>query len=201
MNQDAKIIVVLASILVIVAAGIYIIFKVQQEKIEEVAFDYNGFNFRKTAKGYKVEIFINQNKNPSYFTIRSDPRELAKIPVDIDVSALKEKKQVYAVIDPDENLTGVTVMAVLELENVVENQFLYNIPLNSAFIREHPEKKMEVKTCRDANETVAIVWFRLGEATRVAYEGDCIVIEAPVEDDLIKAANRLTLTMLGVIPK
>lgn len=201
MKTDTKIIFLLAVVLVILLGGIYLVFRMQKEKVEQVAFNYNGFNIKKSLNGYKVEIFINNNNNPNYFTVRADPREIETIPVDVDTNALKNMKQVYAVIDPYENLTGVTTMAVLELENVIENPFLFNIPLNSAFIREREGKKMDVKTCKDANETVAVIWLRMGETTRIFSEDKCIVIEGPLEDDLVRASDRLTLTMLGVINK
>jgi len=201
MNTDTRVIIVVSCIFLVILGGIYLIYKAQQKQIEEVAFSYNGFNLKKVSTGYKVEIFINENSNPNYFTVRADPRDIESIPVEIDTESLKEKKQIYAVIDPYENLTGITTMAALQLENVIENKFLFNIPLSSAFTREYRNKTMETKTCNDVNQTVGIIWLRLGEATRIFNEDKCIVIEGQKEEDLIKAANRLTLTMLGVMKK
>lgn len=201
MNTDTRIVLVVGSILLVILAGIYLVYRAQEKQIEEVAFNYNGFNFKKAPTGYKVEIFINKNSNPNYFTVRADPRDIEGIPVEVDTESLKDKKHIYAVIDPYENLTGITTMAALQLENVIENQFLFNIPLSSAFTQGYRNKTIETKTCDDVNQTVGIIWLRLGETTRIFNEDKCIVIEGQKEEDLIKAANRLTLTMLGVMKK
>lgn len=199
MNQNKMLVISLSVVFIVIVGGIIAIYKFREKKIEEVVFNYNGFQFRKVPTGYRVQIFVNKNENPSFFTVRSDPREAEQVPLNIDVGEIKKKEQVYVVIDPYENLTGLATMATLELENVIENQFLYNIPLNSAFTREFPRKNIGVKTCDDANETVAIIWLRRGEETNIFKEKECIIIEAQQERDLIKAADRITLTMLGIL--
>ncbi|MEK6861233.1 MAG: hypothetical protein AABY07_04635 [Nanoarchaeota archaeon] len=184
-------------ILIVIATG-YLVY-LNKQRYSKFYFDYNGFNFRKVQNGYKVEIFINQNKNPSYFTIRSDPRDIENILIDSKILELKDKKMIYVVIDPYENLTGVTTIAALELENVIENPFLFNITLNSAFTQPYAKANLSVMNCEDATKETGIIRMKKGEESRVYYEDDCLIMEAKDEYDLIKEADKINLVLLGII--
>lgn len=199
MEPDKKIGIILAAILILIIIAIAYLLYINKARYSEVYFNYNGFNFKKINIGYKVEIFINQNQNPNYFTVRNDPRELEDIPIDKKVLDLKNKKTVYVVIDPYENLTGLTTMATLELENVIENPFLFNITLNAAFTRSYDKANLSVMNCYDATTDTAIIRMKLGDKTKIYYEDDCLIMEAKEETDLIREADKIVLFLLGIM--
>lgn len=198
-RTDRQILIFFVSLLVLLGLVIYGLFVYQERRYGDLAFDYNGFTIQKTPQGYRFQIHINQGTTPNYFTLRSDPRTLDDILVDRQILSLKEKKEIFAVIDPDANLTGVTTMAVLELDKILDNAFLFNIPVNAALTETVEGSGLEAKDCTAANATVGVVYFKLGETTRVFEEKDCFTIEGVTEDDLVRAADKVVLILLGII--
>ena len=196
---DKKLINTLIAIFILIAIITGYLVYVNQQRYSKFFFDYNGFKFRMADNGYKVEIYINQNKNPSFITVRSNPKDVENISVDKRVIELKDKKEVYVVIDPYENLTGVTTMATLELENVIENPFLYNIDLNAAFTRPYSNANLSVMNCEDSTKERAVIRMKLGEETRIYYEGDCLIMEAKNEYELIREADKVIFILLGIM--
>ena len=177
---------------------LFIFFLIRQQRlVNERFFDYNGYEVERTVEGYKLTIYLNNAKEPVFLRIREDPREIDNISIGKEVkNDILSKKQIYITIDPEENLTGVTTLAALELDKVIDNPFLFNIPLNSAFTKEN--KNYPIHTCDDVNETIGIIWLRLGKETRVYSDKGCVLVEAEREENLVKAANKLDLVLLGM---
>lgn len=167
---------------------------------EKSFFTYHGFDFTQVPSGYQMKLYINQAQQPSLITLRSDPRDLRDIPVDPTVLSLKETQQIFAIIDPYDNLTGVTTLAVLELDKIIDNPFLFNIPVNASFTRPYGDGQLGVKTCDDAPEGTAVLWFRIEQETKVYSEGGCFIIAGVTEDDLIRGVDKILYALLGVIP-
>ena len=189
-----KIIFVLILIAVILTA---VILYFSKAKYNELYFDYNGFEVRRTNTGYRMKIFINENKDANYINIRTDPRELESIYIEKGIKDLiLNKEEIYVVIDPYENLSSVATMAALEIDSKLDNPFLFDIPVKSAFVKKQGETI--VKTCKDVNETSGVIWLRLRNETRVYEENKCIFLEGSTEFELVKAADKLVLVLLGL---
>src|SRR3989344_160344 len=146
-RTDRQILVLFVGLLLLLGLVIYGLFVYQERRYGDLVFDYNGFRVQKTPQGYRFQIHINQGTTPNYFTLRSDPRTLEDIPVDRQILSLKEKREIFAVVDPDANLTGVTTMAVLELDKILDNAFLFNIPVNAALTKTVEGSGLEAKDC------------------------------------------------------
>ncbi|HLD16073.1 MAG TPA: hypothetical protein VJB94_05905 [Candidatus Nanoarchaeia archaeon] len=196
-NQEKRVKYIFIGLFIFLAIILIFALVRQQTKVNERFFDYNGFKVEKTIEGYKLGLYLNNAKDPVYLRIREDPREIDNISIGSNVkNDILSKKQIYTVIDPEENLTGVTTLAALELDKVIDNPFLFNIPLNSAFVKDF--KNYPVKNCQDVDETIGIIWLRLGEETKVYSENGCVFVEADKEENLVKAANKLDLVLLGM---
>ena len=176
-------------------------FLITKKKYEKTIFSYHGFDFKHVKNGYEVTLYINDQQTPHTISLRSDPRGLEDIPADPLVYHLPKKHQIYATINPHDNLTGVTTIAVLELDKIIDNPFLYNIPLNASFTEPYGHGELQVKTCDDATETTAVLWFRLENETRVYSQNGCLIIAGEKEDDLIRAADRILYTLLGIMDR
>ncbi len=168
---------------------------------EKAFFTYNGFNFKMIKNGYQVSIYINEQKTPNTIILRSDPRDIEDIPVDPLAYLLPKKEQIFTTINPYDNLTGVTTIAVLELDKIIDNPFLYRIPLNASFTLPYGNGEIEVKTCDDADEKTAVIWFRLEDETRVYEDDGCLIVAGVEEGDLIRAADRIIYTILGIMKR
>lgn len=189
--------VALILILILILSAIILVY-FGKKRHGDAFFDYNGFEVRKTNTGYRIKIFINENQQENYINIRHDPRDLESIYVEDKIKeGIVNKDQIYVAVDPYENLTSTATIAALEIDSKLDNPFLFNIPVNSAFVKKYGESV--VKTCNDVNETVGVIWLRLGNETKVYSENKCIILEGPTELDLVMAADKLILVLLEII--
>lgn len=173
-------------------------------KSAAMSFEYNGFEITKVKNAYRIELYIQRgeqaSEEPIYVRLRNDPRELVNITIDDGVrDSLLKKKQIYITLDPEENLTGKSVVAGLEIDVILDNGALYSIPTNSAFTRKN-EKDVIVKTCEDVTEEEGVIWLHKSDNAQILLdENGCVILEGVTEDDIIRAADRLMYTVLGVL--
>ncbi len=197
-NKSATGIIVFFLILLVVFTA-FIFFR-ERSIVGAVIFDYNGFDIEKVESGvipmYKIKIFINNGQDHYYITMRHDPRTLEDIELESNLKEKILKKELFITMEP--NATGLSVIAGTELSKILGSPFLFNIPTHGALLRD-AGNNAPVKTCRDVNETTAIIKFQIGEENRVYSEGDCVIVEAGDELNLTRVADRLSLTVLGVM--
>jgi len=130
--------------------------------------------------------------------LRTDPLSLEDIPVTGTLhTRIYNDEIVYVTIDPYANLTGQTVIAALEVDKVIDNEYLYQVPVVSAMTREYGD--YPVKTCDDGTDTETIVYLTLGDETKVYTYNNCIIIMGTDEGEIIRAADRMVYTLLGIM--
>lgn len=191
--------IIIIFLLLLVAFAVFIFFK-EKTKIEAVVFDYNGFDIQKIDSGlismYKIKIFVNKGQDPYSITMRHDPRTLENIKIEQGLKEKLLKKELFIAMDP--NATGLSVIAGTEISKIIGSPFLFNVPTHGALLRD-AGNNAPVRTCDDVNETTAIVRFDIGDDNRIYSEGECVIVEANDELNLTRAADRLSLTVLGVM--
>lgn len=170
-----------------------------KKSYEKSFFTYHGFDFKRVKNGYEITLYINQQHTPRTITLRSDPRSLEDISIDSHVYQLPKKDTIYATINPFDNLTGVTTIAVLELDKILDNPFLYNVPVNASFTEPYPHSGLDIRTCVDTTEKTAILWFKVENETRVYFHDGCLIVAGEQEDDLIRAVDRILYALLGIM--
>ncbi len=197
MKIEKKINIILIAMVVVLAVGIITLIWYSMNKISRDYFDYNGFNVRKYKYGYEVNVFINENREASVIKIRNDPRELEDIEImDGVVGRILDMDEIFISIDPEKNLTGMTTVAAFEIDGILDNPFLYNKPVWSSFTK--PYKNGTVKRCEDSNLTSGVFILDVGDKTEIYYD-KCVYIIGKDEKDVVRAADRLVLTVLGVM--
>src|SRR3989344_3343429 len=86
MKNETKLGLVVIITAIIIIFLILLIVKINKDRQEKIAFNYNGFRVFKITDSagtyYEFEIFIDSNKQPSKINIRNDPRELEIIPIE-----------------------------------------------------------------------------------------------------------------------
>ena len=162
-------------------------------------FSYHGFDFKRVNNGYELSLYINSKTTPNTITLRSDPRKLEDIPLDPGILSLSKKNEIYAMINPYDNLTGVTTIAVLEIDKIFDNPFLYNIPVNASFTEPYGNTTLPVKNCQEKNTNVGLLWFKIENETHIYPYENCFIVAGEQEEDLIRAADRIIYTILGVM--
>jgi len=151
----------------------------------------------KVFDDYRIEIFINENPQPYQISSRYNPKDLEDIEV---YAGLKDdiiKEELYVTLEP--TLTGNAVIAFSEINKYLENPFLFNMPTFPGFIRAVEGNDIKVITCDDATDTIGVVLFNITEENKIYSRDGCVIMEAASERDLIRVADRLTLTILGVM--
>lgn len=191
---------IIISVVVLLILFISIVLVRQYFQYREATFNYNGFEVQKlhdkAGEFYRIKVFVNENKVPTSVNTIHNPKNLENIPININKESLLHRKEIFIVIDPYANLTGKTVAAALEINKFIDNPYLFNIPVSSAFTKSW--KNQTVKTCNDVTKTTGIIILELGDETKI-YEDNCIKIEGKTQNDLVRAADRLSLTLLGVM--
>lgn len=192
-------------LIVIVFIGILIIaiiaFLMINPIFNKIVFKYNGYLIHKNIEnGLQYDIYLNLEGREVTLSLRSDPREVDKIPINTSFrEIILNSYQIYTAIDPYANMTAITSLAALEIDKIIDNSYLYAIPVNSAFTREMGN--YTVKTCEDSKDKVGVILLELANKTEVIVKDKCIIINGKTEEDLIRAADRLVLTLLGIIKR
>ena len=194
-------------LLILVFLGFFL-YNVSSSSVDRFYFEYNGikFNPAKNGVGFDMLFFVNDANYPTLMTVRNDPRNLEDIPIDAEYvrSAVAGKSVVYVTEDPFDELTGPTLVAANEL--AVPFVFLYGAEVNKTLTRTSEEinvplEDQMVRTCEDSDDTTLVILQRLGDETAVFEEDGCLVVQgkSPDEMEIIRAADRLYLTMLGIM--
>jgi len=163
----------------------------------EESYVYNGFKFTKVSSLWLTEI---QLDNTLFrITTRYSPNELEHINVEPGIyEKIVGSKGIYFTVSG--NLSSVSVLAITELGRIIGTRYgLLNIPSQAA-LTESDDNETLVKTCKDAVNGTGVIWFKLGNTTAAYSDQNCVIIQGTEEWDIVKAADRVTFGLLGVMP-
>ena len=156
--------------------------------------EYNDFYVQKTQFGYKTMLYIG-DAGPYYINTVYSPEDIENITINFDIKKAVRNRQVYVAIDPfDVNLTGKTVVAAMELNNVIEPFF--KVPVSSAFTKE--KGNYAVRTCPSQNKSEAVFVLKLGSEAKILKTSNCITLEAQTQEGLIREADAIVFKLLGI---
>ena len=188
-------------IAVIVILGLIILFfsirYLYHPETNEDNYMYNGFKFTKVSNLWFTEVQINNKL--FRISMRYSPRELEHIGVEPGTyEKIVSSKKIYFTVPG--NLSSVAVLAITELGRIVGTRYgILNIPSQSA-LTEASDNGTFVKTCKDAVNGTRVILFRRGNSTEVYSDKDCIIVQGKDDWDIVKAADRVTFGLLGIMP-
>ena len=164
------------------------------------------FQFFKSEIGnitqHIVTIYAIDNQNNKHqvdIPIISDPYSIEDIPILNEVKTkILDKDGVYITLDPYGS--SKSVLAAIEINRVLgTNDYgVFKIPTQSATYKP-TNTTFPYITCTDATKQIGVIYLLVENKTRIASLGECVVVEGKDYDDLIKAADKLTLHLLGVM--
>jgi len=163
----------------------------------EESYVYNGFKFTKISSLWLTEVQV--GNNVFRITTRYSPNELEHITVEPGVyEKIVGSKKIYFTLA--NNLSSVAVLGVTELGRIVGTRYgLFNIPSQAALTGSN-DQGTPVKTCKDAVNGTGVIWFKTGNTTAAYSDGNCVIIQGADEWGIVKAADRVTLGLLGIMP-
>ena len=145
---------------------------------------FGGYTFKMTTGGWFANVGDKQ------IVFRYLPDELGAIDVSSAPNDALKKEKIYLAIDPDKRF------------NLAERDLYYNLKPNANFqIACIEDKKgcaeMPLKTCRDADGSVAVIELIASNSTSIAYDSNCITVKGD-EVFVTKAADKLLQAYLGI---
>jgi len=163
----------------------------------EESYVYNGFKFTKISSLWLTEVQV--DSTIFRITTRYSPNEIEHITVEPGIyEKIVGSKGIYFTVT--NNLSSVAVLAITELGRIVGTRYgLFNIPSQAALI-ESDGKETPVKTCKDAVNGTGVIWFKTGNITAAYSDQNCVIIQGEDEWGIVKAADRVTFGLLGVMP-
>ena len=188
-------------IAVIVILGLIILFfsirYLYHPKTNEDNYVYNGFEFTKVSNLWFTEVQINNKL--FRISMRYSPRELEHIGVEPGTyEKIVSSKKIYFTVPG--NLSSVAVLAITELGRIVGTRYgILNIPSQSA-LTEASDNGTFVKTCKDAVNGTGVILFKTGNTTAVYSDKNCVIVQGKDDWDIVKAADRVTFGLLGIMP-
>ncbi|MBU4492858.1 MAG: hypothetical protein KKA61_00645 [Nanoarchaeota archaeon] len=186
-------------IAVIVILGLIILFfsikYLYHPKTNEDSYVYNGFKFTKVSNLWFTEVQINNKL--FRISMRYSPRELEHIGVEPGIyEKIVSSKKIYFTVPG--NLSSVAVLAITELGRIVGTRYgILNIPSQSALTEGNGTL---VKTCKDAVNDTGVILFKTGNTTAVYSDKNCVIVQGVEEWEIVKAADRVTFGLLGIMP-
>ncbi|MEW6063539.1 MAG: hypothetical protein AB1571_04185 [Nanoarchaeota archaeon] len=154
-----------------------------------------------TFHAIRVYAEVNGETKEYKYPLHYGPYEVEDIPIESNLDEKILKKWIYLTQDPElvNKSNGRSMLAVLEIGRITgtADYGLYQINTQAAYTMES-DVKVPVKTCKDASDKVGIIEIRMGSKDAVYSENECVIVEGKDEQGLIKAADKLTLHLLGV---
>lgn len=199
MSKQTKI-AVLIIVLILAAFGISLYF-FQKDTNSDGLLRYNGFLIQEVeSQGipiFKTQIFIDEDPQPFLLGFRHHPEVLENIKISGDIKQNTIKKLVYVTMPPD--LSSKATIAFSEIDRVLENPFLFNIPTKPALTSSIDGNDLPQIDCKDVTDDIAVIKFSIAQENRISTDEGCVILEAISEEDLTKLANRFTLTLVGIM--
>lgn len=139
------------------------------------------------------------NKHQVDIPIINDPYSIEKIPILNEVkSKILNKQGIFVTLDPYGD--SKSVLAAIEITRVIgTNDYgVFKIPTQSATFKP-TNTTFPYVTCVNATKQIGVIYLFTRNETRIASLGECVVVEGNNYDNLVKAADKLTLHLLGVM--
>ena len=201
MNSDKQVIIAIIVIMLILILGGISLYAYQKIRYSDVFFKYGEFDIHKVKSGKieQYEISFYKENSPQQYIINSryNPKDLEEIKIYDNISKDLIKEKLYITMDP--YLPPSAIIAFAEINKYMENPYLFNLPTYPGITRQTENSTLPVITCNNVTSSIGIVLFEIGEKNEIYSRKGCIVLEATTADNLIRLADRLSLTVLGIM--
>ena len=176
--------------------------------MNEDSIEVNGYYFNEDAAlGGFVALVSDQQGNALSVPFRSDPRNLSQITIEDDtLITLANAQSVYITFDPntedfEETKNGVQV-AMAQVSRLVNRVSAYGVYPTGALTADVPNEtyddQIPIKSCNDSTETIAVIFFTIGQGNRAFMQDDCIIISGNTPDDILDVADKYGMYLVGL---
>lgn len=158
---------------------------------ETQSYEYNSYTFKKVDSSWMTYI----GETP--YQLNYDPKSLESIKIsgNLNKNELNSAQKIYLSYNPEEMPT----QSIIALQTRISSLLRSNIFFILACTKDIPVCKDAVlKTCKDATSTEKVIELARANETALDYNNNCLAIQTESKD-LIKATDRITWTLLGVM--
>ncbi len=159
----------------------------------------NGYNFYQLNDG-TFGTYLNTGDSKIPVAFRLDPRNASA--VSLDPTAIQQvltAKKIYLTFDPNTENTAKIIVAALEISRITG---LYNLETVSAFTKDSdpPSPNVPIRTCSDVSSTITVMELGINGMADTGIKNDkgCIKITGKNADELISAADKLGMNLIGI---
>ncbi len=161
-----------------------------QGRDSEEQLKYKDKTFTKQQNLWVTE--INGQKKAFYYF----PSQVEDIPADSDaISVIKNAPMLYMTYDPNQTAVDYISQAIFDLDEEFSSLNIYSV---KALATEN-EFGLPVVGCGNATASIPVVYFKQGNQTGVFLNNSCIVVEANTGLDFLRAKDRITYSLAGVM--
>lgn len=167
-----------------------------EEKLPENAFEYEGYLFAEDTDGFFwARGVIKGRETPVVF--RADPRELEDISINPNaVDKILNARKVYISFSPNQQEIYKIGIAKVQIERLLN---AYQIPVVGAYSEDSDpiDPNVPVKNCSDSTDWTPVIMLEISDTTQIT-SGDCIYVRGNNHDNLILAADKLGMHLVGI---
>ena len=169
------------------------------QKQEENVITANGYSFYVLPDNtFGTYLTIGDKKFPIAF--RLDPRQAGNIELNPSViQQILNSKKIYITFDPLAGKEAVPKFGITSAE-ISRVTGLYNLETIGAFTRDsNPiSPNTPIKTCDDAMPGVTVIELLIADTNKIVSDKNCVKIYGKSADDLILAADKLGMNLIGI---
>ena len=148
---------------------------------------------------YTFGTFLNAGDKKIPIAFRLDPRKAENISIDTSVvQKVLSAKKAYLTYNPNQKNLGKIAVAAAEISRITS---IYKIPTTGAFMEDtNPvDPVTPIRTCADAGNTSVVIALLPAESeTGITTDGNCINVKGKNADELILAADKLGMNLVGI---
>ena len=166
-------------------------------KDNENLISVGGYNFYLQSDG-TFATYLSKGGQPIIF--RLDPRNASAISLDPSaVQQILTAKKIYLTSDPNVEDAARMFVVVYEIARVTN---LYNIETVTAYLKDSdpPSPNVPIRTCDDVSSTTTVLELGINNMADTGIQNDkgCIKITGKNADELISAADKLGMNLIGI---
>jgi|GEM_PF-3761220 len=156
-------------------------------------FKYGDFSvYKERLEGTTVDFYIipiNVFGRELNVALRSDPRKIKDISMEINEELLDEIDEIWITTSP--GLESDAIIATNEI-----GSFTGSIGLRTGYALTEVVGEYPVMKCENASAKKRVIEVRLGNSTKIYSEDKCIIVQGKDYEDMIKAADRFVILLL-----
>ena len=167
------------------------------------SFLFFGFDSSDKKIKYKDFKFIYDQQNQAWMVKVKDkyaaftyiPSDVEGINITADLALLKNKPEIDSTYNLNDTNADVIALAQHQMWLTLQN---YEVYMRTGALSGN-KYNLPLINCSAATPSIPVVYFKTGNSTQIMQQGDCIIIQANERLDFLRAKDRISYSILGIL--